>query len=92
MAAKVTARQREAHREVWLANVRAIRLKRAARNITVTQVARDLNRNYRHVYDVLRGRTTSEKMARDIAEYFETPVEDLFQRIDLENPDKASAA
>jgi hypothetical protein len=87
MRKRPTALERKATHIVWLPKRRELRVKRAEVGLKVYQIAKDLGRSLSHVSDVMNGRRTSGHLARDIADYFEVPIEDLFVRADLENPD-----
>lgn len=87
-----SARDHRPSHIVWLPNKRALAVKRAETGVKVYQIAQDLGRSLSHVSDVMNGRRTSEIMAKALADYFSVPVENLFTRVDIENPDQASAA
>jgi transcriptional regulator with XRE-family HTH domain len=83
----------EVHQWAWYARVKELRVAKAELNVKVHRMASDLGRNRSHLSDVMRGyQRPSEELAREIAEYFGKPVESLFFKVDLENPDQASAA
>jgi len=86
------ARDRTPRREILLPKVKALRIAKAASGVTLNQMAADLERHRSWICSVLHGARTSAITAKQIADYFEVPVEELFERIDLEKLDKASAA
>jgi transcriptional regulator with XRE-family HTH domain len=83
----------DTHRWAWMPRTKQIRVARAELKITVGRIAQDLGRNPTQISDILLGyRRPTEELAREIAEYLGKDLESLFFRIDLENPDQASAA
>jgi transcriptional regulator with XRE-family HTH domain len=87
---RATDRKRE--RIVLLPKVRELAIARAMAGVSVNNIAEDLGTTPHHISHVMTGNVLSNKIARQLAEYFGRPVEELFKAVDLENPDQASAA
>lgn len=79
-------------RKIWLPRRTEIKVKLARANLGVNDLARELGMSVSHTSDVINGRRTSDSMAQRIADYFEVPIEDLFEIKDLGSPGQASAA
>jgi len=77
---------------VWLPRLRELRAVRAREGITVAELAAKIGRSNTQVQKVLTGHQTQNTIAEAVAAHFGLPIEELFQKVDLENPDEATAA
>lgn len=90
IARRATDRKRE--RIILLPRLRELQIARARAGVKTKDIAADLGITAHHVSHVMTGTVFSNKTARQLAEYFGQPVEELFIAFDLENPHEASAA
>lgn len=84
-----------AHRRekiVWLPKLPELRAIKGRMGITTAELAQELGQSRHQVSKVLTGDKVSRPIALKIAKFFERPIEDLFIKVDLENPDQATAA
>ena len=85
-----------ASRKIWIARIREMRIVKAESGLSFRQIAEDVGYAPHRLSHVMGGhQITTPEIAKDLAEYFNRDIKELFICIDLENPDdylKATAA
>lgn len=88
MAPRAEDRRKSAPK--FIGRLPKLRVLRAQYGISVTEMAKDIGLDRSSLSRVLNGQFASERTVELIAKYFEVPVNEVFQTVDVERPLQSS--